>query len=305
MEGGSVLLSREKFIRISLEVNLFFQRIMKEHLFFIEASLPPVEADNIVEADILKRSFEELLMETVSLANGAISKSILESNELVTPYTFKAEKINSILTGSSLNTDITKAELALTSDPHFEYNELLESRVSNMNHRSLNLLGEVIKFQKKLMNLVLECKAFSHLYPKMMEHDTREAELYYEILKCLEKKTLPKKNLCEELNFWNNIMGEHAQFIDGMLDPSEKKLKMTGEKFAKVFEKLVEECIRSSEKHILEKSLKTTESIKDFKKTSTQGILECEIKSIIPPLLADHVLREANHYLRLLKTIYN
>ena len=32
-----------------------------------------------------------------------------------------------------------------------------------------------------------------------------------------------------------------------------------------------------------------------------EGIETCKIKSIILPLLADHVLREANHYLRLLE----
>ncbi len=32
----------------------------------------------------------------------------------------------------------------------------------------------------------------------------------------------------------------------------------------------------------------------------TEGLLNCKIKSIILPLLGDHVLREANHYLRLL-----
>ena len=31
-----------------------------------------------------------------------------------------------------------------------------------------------------------------------------------------------------------------------------------------------------------------------------KGILECKIQGLILPLLADHVLREANHYLRLL-----
>ncbi|MEN6317078.1 MAG: DUF2935 domain-containing protein, partial [Clostridiaceae bacterium] len=29
--------------------------------------------------------------------------------------------------------------------------------------------------------------------------------------------------------------------------------------------------------------------------------LECKVKSIIIPLLGDHVIREASHYLRLLK----
>lgn len=49
-------------------------------------------------------------------------------------------------------------------------------------------------------------------------------------------------------------------------------------------------------------SLKATQEIRDFKAQGTQGLLECQVKSIIIPLLGDHTLREANHYLRLLKT---
>lgn len=41
------MLSREEFIRVSLVINLFFQRIMKEHLFFIEVSLQPAMPDYI------------------------------------------------------------------------------------------------------------------------------------------------------------------------------------------------------------------------------------------------------------------
>ncbi|MGN0508140.1 MAG: DUF2935 domain-containing protein, partial [Ruminococcus sp.] len=40
---------------------------------------------------------------------------------------------------------------------------------------------------------------------------------------------------------------------------------------------------------------------KEFKKAGVQGITGCKIRSLILPLLADHVLREANHYIRLLK----
>ncbi len=40
---------------------------------------------------------------------------------------------------------------------------------------------------------------------------------------------------------------------------------------------------------------------REFKEAGTNGIIRCEISSIILPLLADHVLREANHYLRILQ----
>ncbi|NLB53147.1 MAG: DUF2935 domain-containing protein, partial [Syntrophomonadaceae bacterium] len=36
------------------------------------------------------------------------------------------------------------------------------------------------------------------------------------------------------------------------------------------------------------------------KNTANELILDCQIRSIIIPLLADHVLREANHFFRLL-----
>ena len=52
---------------------------------------------------------------------------------------------------------------------------------------------------------------------------------------------------------------------------------------------------------VTEDSLKATMEISKFKAQGTQGLVECKIKSIIIPLLGDHTLREANHYLRLLK----
>ena len=55
--------------------------------------------------------FERLLEETVIHANGIITKDTFESNEFVTPYTLKAEELNSKLTGASINIGITKAEL--------------------------------------------------------------------------------------------------------------------------------------------------------------------------------------------------
>ena len=51
---------------------------------------------------------------------------------------------------------------------------------------------------------------------------------------------------------------------------------------------------------ITQDSIRETERLRDFKAAGTQGLLECKIQSIIIPLLGDHVLREANHYLCLM-----
>lgn len=51
---------------------------------------------------------------------------------------------------------------------------------------------------------------------------------------------------------------------------------------------------------LTQESLATTLQYREFKTAGVKGILNLDITSIILPLLADHVLREVNHYIRLL-----
>ena len=48
-------------IRISVEVNLFFQRIMKEHLFFLQTNLQPAAHKYIEKANTLKNDLNSYL----------------------------------------------------------------------------------------------------------------------------------------------------------------------------------------------------------------------------------------------------
>lgn len=74
--------------------------------------------------------------------------------------------------------------------------------------------------------------------------------------------------------------------------------------FANQFDALTAESINVNDGiyNITEESLRATINIRNFKSQGTAGLLNCEIRSIIVPLLADHTLREANHFLRLLRT---
>lgn len=297
------MLPKDEFIKFSIEINLFFQRIMKEHLFFIETNLQPNEISFINQARRLKHSYNELLAESTYYANGVVSESSINAKEFVTPYTLKAEELNSMLTGAKINTDITKKEYQITHLSNNNINTMLEDLIKDLNERTHSLVEKTISFQKKLLLLVSDCKIFITLYPKMLEHNTEEAEYYYAILTALLEKKLPDNDIGPEITFWNHIMQEHAQFIDGMLDPSEKNLKETAENISHCFENLVKESIHRTEGQIIFKSIAETQKIQDFKITATKEILDCNLKSIIPPLLADHVLREANHYLKLLKRI--
>ena len=102
--------------------------------------------------------------------------------------------------------------------------------------------------------------------------------------------------------FWNRIMMEHALFIRGLLDPSEAELIDSADEFAKDYSELLETCRNAQRQTMLKDPLSETVKFRDFKAEGTEGIEKCKIRSVILPLLADHVLREANHYIRLLKS---
>jgi hypothetical protein len=145
-------------------------------------------------------------------------------------------------------------------------------------------------------------------YPLLLDHILREAKFYLCLIQKLQSRVEidAEKEAFEQEFFWNRIMAEHSKFISGLLDPTENELIKTASNFGNQFDQLTEEAKKAMDKtypisKVTYHSLKATKDIRDFKSQGTQGILECKIKSTILPLLGDHVLREANHYLRLLK----
>ena len=140
----------------------------------------------------------------------------------------------------------------------------------------------------------------------MLENIIREAKLYRQFVsELVQKGRLPEQNMREVELFWNQIMMEHAQFIRGLLDPTECTLMETADGFADDYCRLLEAARHQDSCACggrMDNSLELTEKYQAFKSAGVKGITGCDIRSLIIPLLADHVLREANHYLRLLKT---
>jgi len=296
------------FVRQSIDLHLFFGRIMKEHSFFLQIGFTPRDMDFAQQADELRMAFDELLRETICLSHGIVSPDVLKSGEVVTQYTLEAEMLSSYLTGVPIPTDITQAESRLSSRDMIVFNPLLEQRIFMLNQKAIGLISALISFKTAILSRVLSCDMFTINYPLLIEHIRREAELYLQMVKRLqngEKIDLRKEALEQEL-FWNRIMGEHAKFIRGLLDPTEEELFNAANDLGKKFDRLIEETKAALKKttspeKVTEENLKATKEIRDFKAQGTRGLLQCKIRSIIIPLLADHTLREANHYLRLLR----
>lgn len=299
------MLNQKEYSMQSLELHLFFARIMKEHALFLEAGFTPPNAAFARQAEAFKLQFEQLLANVVRLSRKAVRREVLDSGEIVTAFTLNAEKQTRRFTGIGINTGITEAELGLRGiESCAELPSGLRRSIEAINCKALHLLDAFITFKENILHNVRTCRMFTMNYPLLVEHILREAKLYRSYVAALQRGTFTEQFMMDSEQFWNQIMMEHALFIRGLLDPSEAALIEASDGFAKEYAALLEQA-RDRNDHasdLTAASLAETLRFRDFKQAGATGIQKCEIQSIILPLLADHVLREANHYIRLLET---
>jgi len=121
-------------------------------------------------------------------------------------------------------------------------------------------------------------------WPTFFEHVALEGERF---AKRLEKFSRGKVEYDrrEVMDFWTRIMADHADFIAHLLDPEEKALIQKAMQTAGTWRGM-----KGGSKNKVDDTL---DSFITFKKTAQAGVEAGQIKSIIHPLLADHVLREA------------
>lgn len=304
----------QDYISDSLELHLFFARIMKEHAFFLTVGFLPPDADSARESEHLLRQFEALLSRAISLGNHVVRRPVLVSGELVTDFTDSAECQTAQFTGICLDRGLTarvKQLTACSDNVRFCISRNFLFQVRQLNRDGLRLVNSLIDFKERLLCRVNSCSTFTGNYPLLIEHILREARLYRSHLMRLEGfSDRSLQELVDSELFWNQIMMEHALFIRGLLDPGEDALVNAADQFAGQYRRLLAAAAQADERTLLNApcepaddiaSLELTRKFRDFKQAGVEGIEACRIRSIILPLLADHVLREANHYIRLLE----
>ena len=148
----------------------------------------------------------------------------------------------------------------------------------------------------------------SLVWPLFFEHTRHEAERWTRRLDGLRGGE-PEFERAEVVEFWANIMDEHARFMAHLLDPDEFELVDKAMKTARVFADLrkggvggavsalahepgtvVDSLTQNPETDAIYSAAQT---ILDFKTEAARDIEAGRIKSIIDPRLADHVRREA------------
>ncbi|XEQ95112.1 hypothetical protein SCACP_40150 [Sporomusa carbonis] len=177
---------------------------------------------------------------------------------------------------------------------------------------TMGSLKEFIRYKRLLLELSFTNKLGSALPPLFFDHLIREAEYFMAILTKLRagKKLAVVKAL--EADFWLRIMAEHTKFIGSRIDPSERSLidvdrgyevefdnlYMQGRDYVSFFEHQPMELPAFG--RFLQDSRAATVRLRDFKQAVYDMIIKNRMLSTVPAVMADHVRREADHFLLVL-----
>ncbi|MBN3526990.1 DUF2935 domain-containing protein [Paenibacillus apiarius] len=174
-----------------------------------------------------------------------------------------------------------------------------------------NAASHIWAFKRKVLGLIVSCQLpGGNNFPLLVDHTSREANYFRNRLEELNTgrlEPLPDAIIDENV-FFLRIMADHAKFISHLLDPSERQLVEQARGFSHDFDQLLFqakdlESMRPQSQTVplldqfLDQNRVSVKALRDFKKTARELIEACRIKSIIHPLLADHVFREAERFL--------
>lgn len=189
--------------------------------------------------------------------------------------------------------------------------------VRRLNEESIELAHGFRNFKRNLLILIINCKISGFNFPLLVDHIAREAEYFMRTLKKFNEGILEpiQDAIINENVFWLKIMMEHSRFIASLMDASERNLVNTARKFGDDFEILLNQA-RDVESMLYQKkptypiigkmnkdSENAATELRAFKKAGLDLIRSCQIRNVINPLLADHVVREADHFLYMIHVL--
>ena len=182
--------------------------------------------------------------------------------------------------------------------------------------RIMVVVKNIFAFKRHVLHLLIECQIGGFNYPLLIDHISREAMYFLKLLQKIQDGEMkyPVDSIVSDNVFWLRHMADHARFIVGLLDPSERGFVEQANAFAVQFEQLQLQardldsmlwhfCPNNDLIRFEKDVTQATVQIRDFKEAARDLISACKVVSLIPPLLADHVLREAEYFLEVLEQI--
>lgn len=186
-----------------------------------------------------------------------------------------------------------------------------EKKFMELVNDAQSVITELLKFKRQLLHLAMTGRLDGCNPPLFYDHVAREAEYVLQLLEEIKKYNAACRAMskAQEVAFWLRLMAEHARFIVQRLDPSERNLVGTAAGFAEEFDQLYLQgkdyvsMLRGYNRDVpafhrfLQDTRVATLQLRDFKKAVMAMVEEQRLLGTIPALLADHVRREADHFL--------
>ncbi len=207
-----------------------------------------------------------------------------------------------------------------------EFNQTFEKIVQRLDARGPPAAGEVRGFVRDLKETFqpfIDYKAGNHqaqssgalrslVWPSYFDHTRREAEYWVERLDDIGSGHV-RLDRASTLAFWGPAMDEHFRFFAHLLDPEEHALIKKAYQNSASFQAL--RGVKNGTATLLGHTkgapmgedpamiLAMANEVVEFKTDAVRQIEAGKIKSVISPILADHVRREATLFVDELKRL--
>lgn len=169
-------------------------------------------------------------------------------------------------------------------------------------HMNSRNLAYILPLTKKLRDYKVDVltalnsgKWIGWIYPGFAKHITLELDYFVDKL-----NGIPYSDQ-DEIAFWNMINSDHAAFAAHLLDSSERELF---EK-ADALSQKISNIVKTEKDMLLQISLKAAKELDAYNRTAQKGIKNNTVKSIIHPVLIDHVVREGDRSIRMFNSLKN
>lgn len=193
-----------------------------------------------------------------------------------------------------------------------------DKKFKELVRQSTNKVEEFLRFKRRLLRLALRGELGGCLYPSLLDHMAREADYFLRLLESMKEcNPFQLWSKTRELSFWLRLLSDHDDFIRQLLDPSEVILIETTEGFTQEFDGLFRQSLDFSSMlrgtnggvpafgRFLQDSRAAGTRLRDFNR-ALYGMLEDKrVLGLMTPLFADHVRREADHFLMITAMLEN
>jgi hypothetical protein len=159
------------------------------------------------------------------------------------------------------------------------------ANLQSFNRPTIELVRRFLDVKRQMQKAQESGQLKSLAWPTFFEHVALEGERFANRLERFSAGRV-EMDRSEVVSFWSRIMADHADFIAHLLDPKEKALIDKAMKASGAWRSTGSGGSKGRVQNSLDDFIA-------FKKSAGAGVEAGQIKSIIHPLLADHVLREA------------